>query len=132
MKKEDIVKTINENYREYEGYVQFSHRPIDIEKDVFKDGKKVEMADESGFVYEAHFCNGMESVAIRQVNDNWLKSITDISEVKKEDRQTYFAKGGNVVMAQIWEAKPDTLCEGMPVMELQKVVFAGFAKGGQA
>lgn len=46
MKKEDIVKTINEKYRDYEGYVQFSHRPIDKEKDIFHNGKKVEISYE--------------------------------------------------------------------------------------
>jgi len=31
-------------------------------------------------------------------------------------------------MAQIWEPEPDELCEGMSVMKLKKVVFAGFEK----
>jgi CRISPR type III-associated protein (TIGR04423 family) len=130
MKKEDIVKTINEDYRDYEGYVQFSHRPIDIKKDVFKDGKKVEIEDESGFVYEAHFCNSTESIAIKQINSDWLVSKTSLSEVKNEktDIQTYHAINGlKVKMAQIWDdTEKDELCENMPVMKLKKVVFAGF------
>jgi len=51
--REEIISYINglENYR---GYVQFSHRPIDKTKDIFID-KKIEVEDESGFIYEAHF-----------------------------------------------------------------------------
>jgi len=132
MKKEDIVKLINDTYKEYEGYVQFSHRPIDIQKDVFKDGKKVEIEDESGFVYEAHFFNGTDSIAIKQINESWLVSTTPLSEVKniETDIQTYHAIGGlKVTMAQIWEPENDPLCENMPVMKLKKVVFAGFEGG---
>lgn len=132
MKKEDIVKTINEKYRDYEGYVQFSHRPIDKEKDVFHNGKKVEISDEGGFVYEAHFCNDTQSVTIKQINDDWLVSTTSLSEVKneKKDIQTYHAIHGlKVKMAQIWESENDPFCEDMKVLKLKKVVFAGFAKG---
>lgn len=129
MKKEDIVKTINEKYRDYEGYVQFSHRPIDVDKDVFQNGKKVEIADESGFVYEAHFCNGTESVAVKQINERWLVSTTPLREIKNKeiDIQTYHAINGlSVKMAQIWEEENDPLCENMPVLKLKKAVFTGF------
>jgi CRISPR type III-associated protein (TIGR04423 family) len=34
-----------------------------------------------------------------------------------------------VKMAQVWEKEADALCEGMDVMKLKKVVFAGFEKG---
>lgn len=132
MRKEDIVKIINEDYRDYEGYVQFSHRPIEREKDIFHNGKKVEIKAESGFIYEAHFCNGSESVVIRQINDSWLISITKLSEIQDvtKDIQTYQAIDGfEVKMAQIWESENDPLCENMPVLKLKKVVFAGFAKG---
>lgn len=125
MKKEDIVKTINENYRDYEGYVQFSHRPIDVDKDVFKNCKKVEIADESGFIYEAHFYNGTDSITIRQINDSWY--IDEVKNAPLSDTQTYFAKDGlKVKMAQIWEEENDPLCEDMKVNKLKKVVFAGF------
>lgn len=129
MKKEDIVKTINEKYRDYEGYIQFSHRPIDKEKDIFHSGRKVEISDEGGFVYEAHFFNGAESISIKQINDGWLVATTPFSEVKNKetDIQTYHAINGlKVKMAQIWEEENDPLCENMKVNKLKKVVFAGF------
>jgi len=116
----------------YEGYVQFSHRPIDREKDIFLAGevKKVD-TDEDGFIYEAHFCNGAESIQIRQVNDSWFVSTTDISNVR--DTQDYISDIENfpykVKMAQIWKAEEDPLCEDMQAKKLQKVVFAGFKKG---
>lgn len=128
MKKEEIIKNINEKYRDYEGYVQFSHRPIDINTDIFKNGKKVEVTNESGFIYEAHFCNGAESVAIRQINDAWHVATTQLSEVLDEtnDIQEYDSIVGKVKMAQIWKEEADELCENMPTKKLKKVVFAGF------
>jgi len=130
MKKEDIVTVINEKFREYEGYVQFSHRPINSETDIFKDGKKVEITNESGFIYEAHFCNGTMAVTIKQVNDNWRIDETDISKISPQDIQIYHAIGNNKVkMAQIWESENDPLCENLPTKNLKKVLFAGYAKG---
>jgi len=121
----EIIEYIN-TLTGYEGYVQFSHRPIDIEKDVFirKDAK---IEDEAGFVYEAHFTNEKESIAVRQINDVWLVSSTNIENVETE---TFHALGDlKVKMAQVWGNESDVLCENMNVMKLQKVVFAGFAKG---
>ncbi|MCF6244160.1 MAG: TIGR04423 family type III CRISPR-associated protein [Sulfurovum sp.] len=110
----------------YEGYVQFSHRPIDIKKDVFV-GRNPQVEDEVGFVYEAHFANGKESIGIKQVNDTWLVSSTDIENVPTE---TFVAIADlKVNMAQIWIAESDTLCEDMEVLKLKKVVFSGFAGG---
>jgi len=130
MKKEDIIKIINNKYKTFSGYVQFSHRPIDKSKDIFFDGKSVKIEDEEGFIYEAHFCNGTESIQIRQLNDNWLVSETDISSIDKKDIQTYISDIENfsykIKMAQIWETNPDKLCENMDVKKLTKVVFAGF------
>jgi len=133
MKKEDIIETINTKYRDYEGYVQFSHRPINEEKDIFLKGQKVEVAKEDGFIYEAHFCNGVTSVTIRQLNDGWFISETDISEIAEKDTQEFISDiedfNRKINMAQVWEEKEDTYCEDMPVKKLQKVVFAGFVGG---
>lgn len=65
-------------------------------------------------------------------NDSWLIATTSLNEVKNEksDIQTYHAINGlKVKMAQIWEGENDPFCEDMKVLKLQKVVFAGFAKG---
>lgn len=121
----EIIAYIN-SLSGYEGYVQFSHRPIDIQKDIFREANpKVE--NEKGFIYEAHFSNGIESISIRQLNESWLVSTTNITNAELE---TFHAIADlKVNMAQIWEAKEDTLCENMKVMKLEKVVFAGFEKG---
>ena len=124
--KENLIKDINE-LKEYEGYVQFSHRPIDLERDLFPRTTDIELDNQQSFVYEAHFCNGQESIMIRQQNADWVVSKTDISSAEFE---TFHGIAGlKVNMAQIWEEKPDELCEGMKVNKLQKVVFAGFEKG---
>ena len=130
----EIIEFIN-SLEGYEGYVQFSHRPIDKEKDLFLEGKKVHVENEKGFIYEAHFCNKTESLCVKQVNDKWFVSKTDISNIKEQDMQTFISDikefDYKIKMAQIWEEKPDSLCENMPVKKLQKVVFAGF-KGAKS
>ena len=127
--KTEVINYIN-SLDTYEGYVQFSHRPIDKNKDIFYDGKNVKVEDESGFIYEAHFCNGTNSIQIRQVNDSWLVSKTDISNVSDEDTQSYISDIESfpyeVKMAQVWESDEDEFCKKMKVKQLKKVVFAGF------
>ena len=124
MKKEDIIKTINTEYKDYQGYVQFSHRPIDKQKDIFLNGN-VKVEDETGFIYEAHFCNGKDSINIKQVNDSWL--VDETINTPLDDTQVFIAINNlKVKMAQVWEEKEDELCEGMKVKKLTKTVFAGF------
>jgi len=128
--KEEIIEYIN-TLKNYQGYVQFSHRPINKEKDIFitTDPK---VKNEEGFIYEAHFCNAKESISIKQINDSWLVSETNTSNIPDEDKQTYMSdieKFPNIIMAQIWKEEKDELCEGMKVKKLKAVVFAGFKKG---
>jgi len=127
--KKTIVECIN-SLKGYQGYVQFSHRQIIKDKDIFIDeNPKVE--DEAGFIYEAHFYNGTDSITIKQVNDNWI--VDKIKNTPLDDTQTYLSdvKGFDykIRMAQIWEAEKDDFCEDMEVKKLKKVVFAGFEKG---
>jgi len=121
----EVIEYIN-SLKEYEGYVQFSHRPIDLEKDLFPRTTDIELENQQSFVYEAHFCNGQESIMIRQQNADWVVSKTDIASAEFE---TFYGIAGlKVKMAQIWQSEADELCDGMEVMKLQKVVFAGFEK----
>jgi len=123
--RREIIEYIND-LKGFEGYVQFSHRPIDVSRDVFTDSNpKVE--EESGFIYEAHFCNAEISIGIKQLNENWLISTTDIAEVETIKYEAI--AGLKVKMAPIWKAESDILCEGMETLKLDRVVFAGFAKG---
>ena len=129
--KKEIVEYIN-NLQNYRGYVQFSHRPIDKKKDIFVDSDpKIE--DEEGFVYEAHFCNDKESIAIKQINNSWMVSKTDIANIDIKDTQNYITDVSGfdykVKMAQIWDEVEDELCENMKVKRVSKVVFAGFVDG---
>jgi CRISPR type III-associated protein (TIGR04423 family) len=126
--KQQVVEYIND-LQNYQGYVQFSHRPIDKSKDIFLDNNpKIE--DEEGFIYEAHFCNGKESIVIKQINDGWFISKTNISNIDKNDIQEFITDVSEfnykVKMAQIWEEVEDELCENMKIKKLKKVVFAGF------
>lgn len=109
----------------YQGYIQMSDKPI---SNIWKNFSDISFSHASGFVYEAHFFNGADSVSIKQINSSWL--VDETKNVPLTDTQTYFAKDGlKVQMAQIWEEVEDELCEGMKVLKLEKVVFAGFAKG---
>jgi len=131
---EEVLKYINEELNGYEGYLQFSHRPIDKDKDIFYDGKVPQVENEEGFIYEAHFANDEQSISIRQINDAWVIAVTDLKEIDiaDEDMQSYVSDIENfrrIKMAQIWVKEADELCEGMQVKKLKKVVFAGFEKG---
>ena len=119
----EVIAYIN-GLKAYEGYVQFSHRPIDLERDLFPRANDI--ADEKGFVYEAHFYKDNQSIMIRQINDSWIVSQTDTTDAEFE----FFHGIANlkIRMAQIWKPEPDKLCDGMSVMKLKKVVFAGFEK----
>ena len=119
----EVIAYIN-GLKAYEGYVQFSHRAIDLERDLFP--RTNDIADEKGFVYEAHFYKDNQSIMIRQINDGWIVSKTDTTDAEFE-----FFHGISdlkIRMAQIWKPEADALCEGMSVMKLKKVVFAGFEK----
>ena len=126
--KQQVIEYIND-LQNYQGYVQFSHRPIEKTKDIFLDNNP-QVENEDGFVYEAHFCNDKQSISIRQINDSWLVSKTDISNISNSDIQEFITDiekfNYKVKMAQIWEEDDDPLCENMKVKKLKKVVFAGF------
>jgi len=122
--KEEVVDYIN-TLQDYEGYVQFSHRKIDLNKDVFIN-KNPKVENEDGFIYEAHFCNGSDSISIKQLNNSWIASKTNIENA---EINTFIAIDKlKVNMAQVWEKEQDELCENMEVLKLKKVVFAGFKK----
>ena len=119
----EVIEYIN-GLKAYEGYVQFSHRAIDLERDLFP--RDNDIADEKGFVYEAHFYKDNQSIMIRQINDGWIVSQTDTTDAEFE--VFHGISNLKIRMAQIWKPEPDELCEGMSVMKLKKVVFAGFEK----
>ena len=128
MTKSEVTKYIN-SLKGYRGYVQFSHRSIETNKDVFTD-KDPKVEDEKGFVYEAHFANGSQSITIRQINNDYAVSKTDISKVKEEDMQSFLTVcKQSIKMAQIWEDVKDKYCNGFETKKLKAVVFAGFEKG---
>ncbi len=124
MNRNEIISYINE-LKGYQGYVQFSDRPIDKDKDIFRDFSDIQVEAKKGFIYEAHFYNGVDSITIKQINDSWLVDVTQNTPL--DDTQTYIGIDNlKVKMAQIWEEVEDELCEGMKVKKIKKVVFVGF------
>lgn len=122
-KQTEIIEYIN-SLKGHQGYIQYSDRPI---QDIWTSESNIVCKPEKGFVYEAHFCNGTNSISIKQINDSWFIDETNISDIPKEDIETYHAIGGRKVkMAQVWLEEVDELCENMKVKKLKKVVFAGF------
>lgn len=124
--RKEILDYINA-LRGYQGYVQFSDRRIE---DVFLGFSDITVDPQEGFVYEAHFFNGTDTITIRQINEWWY--VDEIRNVPLTDTQTYLGvTTPKIRMAQIWEKVPDELCEGLYVDKLSKVVFAGFVQGDE-
>lgn len=119
--QDEVIEYIN-TLKGYQGYIQMSDKPI---SDIWREFSDINFTPTSGFVYEAHFWNGRDSIAIRQINSDWY--VDETKDTPLTDMQTYFGiKSLKVKMAQIWEEETDELCEGMKVKKLKKVVFAGF------
>jgi CRISPR type III-associated protein (TIGR04423 family) len=129
MNRSEVIKYIN-GLKGYEGYVQFSHRPIDMKKDIFIDKEPKVEDEKEGFVLEAHFFNGVDSVTIRQINSEWL--VDENRAISLDDVHSYHGiESLELKMAQVWRAKKDKNCANMDVLKLEKVVFAGFKKEGE-
>ena len=123
--KMEIIKYIN-NLKGYQGYVQFSDTKI-RDCDIFKEFQDIKLTLTNGFIYEAHFYNGNDSISIKQINDNFY--INEEFNVNIDDIQIYISDitdCPSIKMAQIWEEKLDELCENMKVLSLKKVIFVGF------
>ena len=127
--REEIIEYIN-SLKNYEGYIQFSDTKI-RDCDIFKkeDNISQKLQLTNGFIYEAHFYNGQESIMIRQINNSWIVSKTDILNISQNDIKSYISNITDlpkIKMAQIWEEEADKFCNGMMVKKLKRVVFAGF------
>ena len=140
--KDEILKYVNENLKGYEGYIQLMGEKID-EKHLFLAGERTPSLGEDEPIYEAHFFDekSKKSISIRQINDAWFVDQTELNKVALEesDIKAFYPKFGNfkIKMAQIWQDEKDEFCEvsqgngtleGLPVLKLQKIVFAGFVK----
>ncbi len=140
--RDEILKYVNENLKDCEGYIQLMGEKID-EKHLFLTGERTPSLGEDELIYEAHFFNAnlKKSISIRQINDAWFVDETELNKVALEesDIKTFYPKFGNfkIKMAQIWQDEKDEFCEvpqdngtleGLPVLKLQKIVFAGFVK----
>ena len=122
--KQQIIDYIN-SLDGYQGYIQYSDRRIE---NIWETNSKISCDPQDGFVYEAHFYNGTDSIAIRQINGDWF--VDEVKNVPLDNTEIYQAINElKVRMAQIWEEEEDKYCEGMKVKKLKKVVFAGFVKG---
>jgi len=126
--KEQVIEYIN-SLKGYQGYVQFSNRAIDKDRDIFID-KEPKVQNEDGFIYEANFANDKNSINIKQINNEWLVATVDISRVLDSDIKTFVSDIENfnykIKMAQIWQEESDKFCEGLKINNLKSVVFAGF------
>lgn len=151
--RDEILRYVNDNLKDYEGYIQLMGKKIDKEQ-LFLAGERTPGLGNDDLIYEAHFFNAdlKNSISIRQINDSWfvdetdLKSI-DLDPLKNPDVKEFHSKfkpefsakfkDVKIKMVQIWEDEKDEFCEvpqgngtleGLPVLKLQKIVFAGFVK----
>jgi CRISPR type III-associated protein (TIGR04423 family) len=110
----------------YEGYVQFSHKELEIIKPI-----EIKTPNESNvFLVEAYYCNKTEkkSIAVRYYAGAWYwEDDIDLSKAEGNDIQTYQTKyDENAILSQVWIAEDDEYCNNWKVKKLKKVVFSGF------
>lgn len=151
--KDEILKYVNENLKDYEGYIQLMGKKIDKEQ-LFLAGERTPGLGKDDLIYEAHFfnANSKKSVSIRQINDGWFvdetelggvnldpKENPDVKEFHSKFKLEFSAKFKDIKikMVQIWKEEKDEFCkvlrddkirESLLVSRLQKIVFAGFVK----
>jgi len=151
--RDEILRYVNENLKGYEGYIQLMGKKID-EKHLFLAGERAPSLGKDELIYEAHFFNAnlKKSISIRQINDAWFideaelrgvnldpKENPDVKEFHSKFKPEFSAefKEVKIKMAQIWQDEKDEFCEvlredgtreGLSVLKLQKIVFAGFVK----
>lgn len=77
--RDEILKYVNENLRDCEGYIQLMGKKID-EKHLFLAGERTPSLGEDELIYEAHFFNAnlKKSISIRQINDAWFVDETEL------------------------------------------------------
>lgn len=142
--RNEILKYVNENLRDYEGYIQLMGKKIGKEQ-LFLAGERTPGLGKDDLIYEAYFfnANSKKSVSICQINDGWFVDETVLGDInldpeKNPDVHEFYSKFKpdfsakfkdiKIKMAQIWEEENDRLCENLPVLRLQKTVFTGFVK----
>ena len=153
--RDEILRYVNDDLKDYEGYIQLMGKKIDKEQ-LFLAGERTPSLGKGkdDLMYEAHFFDAdlKNSVSIRQINDSWFVDETDlkgmdldplknpyVKEFRSKFKPEFFAKFKDVKikMVQIWKDEKDEFCEvlqedgtleGLPVSKLQKIVFAGFVK----
>ena len=126
LNRNEVIDFINK-LKGYQGYVQFSNRPIE---DIFLTKSDIHVDAKNGFVYEAHFFNGNISISIKQINAYWIVAQTEITAINEDDVVTYIGiKNSKIKMLQIWNDVEDPLCEGLKVKKFNKALFIGFSGG---
>ena len=142
--KDEILRYVNDDLKDYEGYIQLMGKKIDKEQ-LFLAGERTPSLGKDDLIYEAHFfsANSKKSVSIRQINDGWLVDETALGDInldpeKNPDVKEFHSKSKpdfsdkfkdvKIKMVQIWDKQEDKYCENLKVSRLQKIVFAGFKK----
>ena len=142
--KDEILRYVNDDLKDYEGYIQLMGKKIDKEQ-LFLASERTPSLGKDDLIYEAHFfsANSKKSVSIRQINDGWLVDETVLRDInldpeKNLNVQEFYSKfkpefstkfkDVKIKMVQIWDKQEDKYCENLKVSRLQKIVFAGFKK----
>ena len=127
--KDEILRYVNDDLKDYEGYIQLMGKKIDKEQ-LFLASERTPSLGKDDLIYEAHFfsANSKKSVSIRQINDGWLVDETVLRDINLDPEKNLNVQDVKIKMVQIWDKQEDKYCENLKVSRLQKIVFAGFKK----
>ncbi len=126
MKTEKIEKS------KYQGYLWYSDKTkpkVLIDQDF-----ELELCETNNpFIVEGQLFDGNVSISIKYVDGKYIAHKIDVQaeypDKEYTEREFIANKMGGVdklIFRQYWKAQPDELCEGMPVLQPDVLVFVGF------
>lgn len=120
--------------KDFQGYIWMSDEPKpkiypdDFDKDKGDVNELVLDDTKNPFVIEGQLCDGKKSYSIKFVDGEYKVVPYDITDDDKENAKSYYPNRmkKKLLFHQRWEAKIDTLCADMPVLQPAGFVFVGF------
>ncbi len=112
----------------YQGYIWYSDSD---HPETFNGDEELD-PNENPFIIEGNLWDEATStsISIRYIDGKYYIHRTTLTSEERKNYKTYVAHRIDgykyLRCVQLWEPRPDPMCEGMEVLEPSKLVFIGF------